>query len=100
MRLGSNLSPCEQTEALRRFVHRYTRDHKPAWANGLRPDGESYPCQFESDHDWLAHTMFHTTKSGKIHNGFRYCESCPTWPDNPELRAGYANLSRLMSEGF
>lgn len=85
-RFGSELRPEVQREALRRFVHRFTRDHVPDWARQPRPNGATYAVQFDSDADWLAHTMFATTNAGKLDNRVKRCESSPTWPDNPELR--------------
>ena len=82
--LGSELSPSVRKECLARFVHRFTGQHRPAWAN--RPDSRTYPVQFVDDEDWLAHTRFTVTKSGKLDGRFGYCESSPTWPLNPELR--------------
>ena len=78
---GSDLSKAERVRALAMFVHRYTRDHKPAWANKPRPDGTSYKAQFASDADWLAHTMFTVTPDGRISTRAQYCESSPTWPE-------------------
>jgi hypothetical protein len=80
-KLGSELSQSEQQEALNRFVHRYTGNHKPQWVMHHKT-----PLQFKDDADWLAHTRFAVTKAGKLHNGVKYCQSSPTWPNNPELR--------------
>lgn len=84
--LGSQLSPSQQSEALARFVHRFTGNHRPAWSREKRPDGTAYPVQFADDSDWLAHTRFHVTKAGRLSNRHNHCESSPTWPHNPELR--------------
>ncbi len=84
MRLGSTLPPALQEQCKRAYVHRYTGDHKPAWARELRPNGEPYEVQFKDDADWLAHTEFPiagtcpalwrlTTKGD--------CYSTPTWPE-------------------
>lgn len=83
--LGSLLRPEQQREALARFVHRFTKDHKPEWASGEWKDGKPYPVQFASDADWLSHTIFRTNKDGTLRERAD-CESHPTWPDNPELR--------------
>ena len=82
--LGSELSPSVQTECLRRFVHRFTGEHRPQWTT--RPDCKACPVQFADDWDWLANTRFHVTKTGKLDGSFDFCESSPTWPFNPELR--------------
>jgi hypothetical protein len=85
--LGTELNAASQQEALRRFVHRFTRDHVPQWAR----NGKCYPVQFASDQDWLAHTFFSVTKAGKLNaHHLIPCESRPTWPDNPELRRAIA----------
>lgn len=77
--LGSLLRPEVQREALARFVHRHTRNHRTHYV-------KDYPLQFDSDADWLAHTVFKTNRDGTLHATRRYCRSSPTWPDNPELR--------------
>jgi hypothetical protein len=84
---GCDLSPDEQKYVLAAFVHRFTGQHKPAWARLLRPDGTAYPVQFKDDADWLAHTDFEVTARGKLDTRNAYCCSSPTWPNNPELRA-------------
>ena len=89
MLFGSSLRPEVQTECLRRFVHRFTGEHLPQWAT--RPDCEACPVQFADDWDWLAHTRFHVTKTGKLDGRFDSCESSPTWPFNPELRKPVAS---------
>jgi len=83
---GSELDDSVQRECLNRFVHRFTRDHKPEWAEKPWKDGLPYPVQFDSDSDWLAHTLFAVNKNGRLNE--RHCECSPTWPDNPELRKG------------
>ncbi len=75
-----------QREALAQFVHRSTRDHIPQWARFSVDRRLTYHVQFDSDADWLAHTHFRVTESGKLDRRVRHCESSPTWPDNPELR--------------
>lgn len=90
--LGSHLSPKLQAECKARFVHRFTGEHKPQWAfKPFKNEAlglETYPVQFKDDADWLAHTYFEITKQGELNNRTRYCESHPTWPNNPELRKG------------
>lgn len=79
--LGSELSAADQRYVLAAFVHRFTRDHKPAWARKPRADGTAYPVQFASDADWLAHTRFVVTKTGRASRSACECQSSPTWPD-------------------
>lgn len=83
---GAELPRDQQEEAKRAYVHRFTKDHTPAWARKPMPNGSAYPVQFASDADWLAHTLFHVTNAGTLASSD--CESSPTWPDNPELRRG------------
>lgn len=85
-KLGNWLHPEDQRHVLAAFVHRFTRDHKPEWANKPWKDGKPYPVQFDSDADWLAHTSFAVRNDGRLDGRVHRCESVPTWPDNPELR--------------
>ena len=84
---GDTLPGAVQQACLRMFVHRFTADHAPAWALAARPDGSPYPVQFLSDHDWLANTWFAVKKDRTLDGRVRHCQSAPTWPNNPELRA-------------
>lgn len=83
---GSELSKDQQEEAKRRFVHRYTGNNKPQWASQTWKDDKPYPLHFKDDKDWLENTEFAVTKSGKLCNKTKYCNSKPTYPNNPELR--------------
>lgn len=85
-RKGSELTREDQQYVLRAYVHRFTAQHRPQWALEKRPDGTTYPVQFASDADWLAHTEFYVTKSGRLDKRRHHCFSSPTWPNNPELR--------------
>lgn len=83
---GTELTREEQRYVLSAYVNRFTKDHKPAWANKVWKDGKTYPVQFASDAEWLANTWFPVDKSGKLKRGRGVdCQSRPTWPDNPEL---------------
>ena len=84
--LGTQLNYADQQHVLATFYGRFTREHNPAWADKLRHDGSSYPVQFASDVDWLAHTYFAVHVGGRLDRRVHFCESSPTWPDNPELR--------------
>jgi len=81
LQLGSQLHPKVQKDVKRRFVHRFTKDHKPEWANRARPDGKPYKPQFASDQDWLNNTSFHIKSDGTLDNRYKYCCSNPTWPE-------------------
>jgi hypothetical protein len=85
MTRGDQLSADDQRKALATYVHRFTKEHRPAWSREPRKDGKPYPVQFASDADWLANTEFPVSpKTGRLASGD--CLSSPTWPDNPELR--------------
>jgi len=86
---GSDLSHEDQKRVLARYVQRYTKEHKPEWANELRDNGEAYPVQFEDDTDWLKHTYFTVRKDGRLDARVNFCHTKPTWPNNPELRNIY-----------
>lgn len=84
-KLGTELSQEDQRYVLSAYVYRYTRDHKPAWANAEWKDGKPYPVQFRSDAEWLANSRFAVLKDGRLDRSVRECHSHPTWPDNPEM---------------
>ena len=84
-KLGSELTPEEQQYVLATYVHRFTGDHKPAWASKEWKDGQPYPLQFKDDKDWLANTRFQTNKAGSLDSRCNECHSVPTWPNNSEL---------------
>jgi len=87
-KLGSDLSDYDKRHVLVAFVHRYTGQHTPDWARvGTWKDGQPYPVQFKDDAEWLANTRFAVLKSGDLDTRFSECESSPTWPNNPEIRA-------------
>lgn len=81
---GNELSWAAQNEAKRLFINRHTKDHLAPWSNGR------YAVQFASDEDWLANSWFPTKTDGTLDARARYCQSNPTWPDNPELRRDVA----------
>ncbi len=83
---GSELCREDQVTCLLAFVHRFTREHTPAWSKKPLKNGKHYPVQFDSDADWLAHTRFAVRKDGRLDKRYGFCQSNPTWPDNPELR--------------
>jgi hypothetical protein len=78
---GSLLNDNDKRHVLAAYVHRYTGEHKPGWVKG-----DSTPVQFKDDAEWLEETFFEVTKHAKLDARFKYCESHPTWPENPELR--------------
>jgi hypothetical protein len=82
--LGNRLSATDQAYVRSAYVHRFTKEHRPAWLG--RGDCVGCPPHFASDADWLAHTTFKVNANGALNRRSKTCESCPTWPDNPELR--------------
>lgn len=83
---GTELSPEQQAEVKAKYVHRHTGNNKPEWAKQTWKDGKPYPQQHKDDKDWLANTTFAVTKKGELCKKTKYCQSNPTWPNNPELR--------------
>lgn len=81
---GTTLCAQDQKAVLSAYVHRFTKEHVPAWSRTPRPDGKPYKVQFASDLDWLANTLFDVTRSGRLDQRSTYCESSPTWPDGCE----------------
>lgn len=91
--LGTELRPAVQRQALACFVHRFTGQHKPAWASKPWKDGKHYPVQFKDDAEWLANTLFEVREDGGLCGG--ECRSHPTWPNNPEQRRFFLSSDRL-----
>lgn len=80
-KLGSDLTPAEQSYVLSAFVHRFTLDHVPGWARKPRIDGSPYPVQFKSDAEWLANTKFQVHGTNlRLDRKCGDCRSTPTWP--------------------
>lgn len=79
---GTELTKEDQVYVLAAYVHRYTKEHKPKWAQ------ENTPVQFASDQDWLEHTLFAVKKDGQLDGRVKDCESSPTWPDMPTYEGG------------
>ena len=77
---GRDLPAALQREAKARYVHRFTGDNRPAWADTPRPCGNPYPLQFRDDADWLANTDFPVTRAGRLADHPGACRSRPTWP--------------------
>jgi len=75
--LGSKLTPKCQITCLQVFRHRYTGEHRPAWAMEQPYTGHPH---FKDDAEWLNNTTFAITKSGKLSMRHNHCESTPTFP--------------------
>jgi hypothetical protein len=78
---GTELHPDDQKHVLAAYVHRFTGQHRPQWA-----DSQHCNVQFRDDADWLANTSFAVRKNGRLDRRSKECYSRPTWPNNPELR--------------
>lgn len=75
--LRGDLMPAQaQREARQRFVHRFTEQRRPQWAQS----NHNYTPQFRDDADWLAHSYFAVTKLGTLDKRYGHCNSHPTWP--------------------
>lgn len=74
---GSALTNEDRAFVLRAYVHRFTRQHRPAWAHS----NPNYKPQFADDNDWLANTEFAVRKNGRLDRRYKGCLSNPTWPD-------------------
>ncbi len=77
---GDQLRPAQQRLALAMYCHRFTMEHIPSWVRAKRTRGDYYAPQFRDDAEWLAHTTFAVTQSGRLSLAHRYCSSSPTWP--------------------
>ena len=95
--IGKDLTPEEQKHVKSAYVHRYTGEHKPKWADKKKPNGEpSYRVQHKDDADWLANTQFMKTNRGKLNRRYKHCLSNPAWPDNPELRRSVPESTEII----
>ena len=81
---GTELTAQDQKHVLAAYTHRYTRQHKPKWANKPWKDGKPYSVQFASDREWLENTLFWVRADGKLDRRYNDCQSNPTWPDGKD----------------
>lgn len=107
---GTELSPALQAQVKRDYKHRYTGDNKPDWVKQTWKDGKPYPLHFKNDAQWLEKTTFAvkgkpdklTGKYTELSKSCTYCNSSPTYPNNPELRKtveeGISSIGWLNSE--
>lgn len=89
---GAQLHPDDQKHVLGSYVHRYTKEHKPKWANEKRPDGREYQPHHATDADWLKHTKFAVKKDGRLDTRVRHSQSTPS------LKLDEADLNELINE--
>lgn len=78
---GNDLTPKQVTQVKAAYVHRFTGDHRPTWANKPRPDGVPYEPQFATDSDWLAAYSFPFKVDGTLASRPGHCT--PTSEKNP-----------------
>ena len=80
-------------EAQRRYVHRFTLEHVPAWARRPRTDGTFYAPQYRSDREWFENTLF-----PPHHPYGKRCTNCystgATWPLGQSLDTPFAPRAR------
>jgi hypothetical protein len=50
--------PLTFTEACAQYVHRFTMEYKPQWANKPLDNGKYYAPQYRSDREWFENTLF------------------------------------------
>ena len=83
---GSHLTAPKRHFIYLQFHQRYTRENTPLWVLENAGYGVTWPVQFDSDLDWLEHTLFAATSNGALDRRYKDCWETPTWPDNPALR--------------
>ena len=79
--LGTQLNSEDRAYVLAAYVHRFTGNHKPNWAQKTIPNGNPYEVQFKDDEDWLNYTHFAVNRKGKLDRSCGECRSNPTWPN-------------------
>jgi hypothetical protein len=80
--------PLSFDEARRRYPHRFTMQHVPAWARQPCGNGRFYAPQYRSDAEWYARTLF--PGEGDVSGSSKYCQSGePSWPLGQWLDAPY-----------
>ena len=66
-------------QAKSRYPHRYTMEHRPAWAAQQCGNGKYYAPQFRTDLEWYENTTF--PGEGCLPKADKHCEtSGQTWP--------------------
>lgn len=60
-------------EACRTYVHRFTMDHVPAWAQRPMQNGNYAAPQFSSDREWYDNTNF--PGENHVSRRSKYCET-------------------------
>lgn len=66
-------------QARAQYVHRYTLQHVPSWAQARTPGGTYYAPQYRTDAEWYENTTF-PGEPGHL-MGPNHCHSRnPSWP--------------------
>ena len=80
--------------ACARYVHRFTLEYIPAWAQLPNPGtGQYYAPQFASDREWYTHTRF-PGERGYIGDGSHCHTTGQTWPIGHWLARPYTRVDR------
>ncbi|WP_353645734.1 hypothetical protein [Mesorhizobium sp. WSM2239] len=83
--------PLSFEQAKAQFVHRFTMDHVPAWAQQPAPNGQFYAPQFRSDREWYDKAKFHGESELATRN---YCfSSGQSWPLGTWLDAPFRRIA-------
>lgn len=77
-------SPFEQAKA--QYVHRYTMEHKPVWANKPKSDGRYYAPQYLTDKEWYDNNYLHLNP---LHDKGHCRTQNTTWPLGKTLASSF-----------
>jgi len=72
-RKGEELTETQKKEVLARYVHRFTGEHKPYWANKPMPNGDSYKPTHETDLEWIHDHSFAVKSDGSFDQRVNSC---------------------------
>ena len=82
-------------DAKRKYVHRFTLEHVPAWATPPRTNGTFYAPHFSSDSEWYDASVF--PGEAGLHGNSEYCETNnQTWPLGQDLAKPYHIAVQLL----
>lgn len=77
-------------EACARYVHRYTMEHVPAWAQKRAENGLFYAPQYRNDAEWYERTLFYG-EPGHYGTKNECCSAGQSWPLGQWLDAQFVN---------
>jgi hypothetical protein len=95
MRLTNKMS---FQEAKTRYIHRFTMEHVPVWAERPGPDGKYHAPEYQSDAEWYDNTMFppHTPfLDQECHSTGRTWPLGTVWLDKPYTKTQFVPHARL-----